>query len=103
MDTSEQRQLCARCEGNGVIPIRHGTSVCPVCKGDCWEPLDIPGMNPIVRQKANESVMFTCSTYQPSRHGNAYERKNGEDAICANCNQSQWRHWLKQLLNQGSR
>ena len=59
---------------------------------------DTPGMNAIAREKAERAVALTCSAYQPSGHGNAYERKHGENAVCATCNQHQWRHWLKQLL-----
>lgn len=32
-----QRELCRECDGNGVVKIPGGVSVCPRCKGDCWE------------------------------------------------------------------
>ena len=60
-------------------------------------PQDEPGLNPIQLAKIQHAVKRTCATYQPSIHGNAYERKNGEDAICVNCGSAQWRHWLKIL------
>jgi hypothetical protein len=33
-----ERELCRRCEGNGVIKIPGGVSVCPRCHQDCYEP-----------------------------------------------------------------
>jgi len=39
-----ERELCRKCEGNGVLPIRNaegtriGIETCPRCYGDCWEP-----------------------------------------------------------------
>lgn len=30
------RELCKHCNGNGVVKINHGVSVCPQCKGYCW-------------------------------------------------------------------
>jgi len=63
--------------------------------------LDHAGMNEITREKAERAVEKTCSAYQPSTHGNAYERKNGEASICVMCLQPQWRHWLKQMLGVG--
>jgi len=36
-DTGTKRELCKRCEGNGVIKIHHGVSVCPRCDGFCYE------------------------------------------------------------------
>lgn len=61
-------------------------------------PTDIPGLNSEQLRRIEKAVDDTCFEYQPSRHGNAYDRKNGEDAVCVMCSQSQWRHWLKQLL-----
>jgi hypothetical protein len=34
-----ERELCQRCDGNGTVKIYHGVSVCPHCKGECWEPV----------------------------------------------------------------
>jgi hypothetical protein len=33
-----ERELCRRCEGNGVVKIPGGVSVCPRCHQDCYEP-----------------------------------------------------------------
>lgn len=32
------RALCLCCEGNGVIKIPGGVSLCPRCDGDCYDP-----------------------------------------------------------------
>ncbi len=42
----KERELCSRCEGNGVIKIHHGVRVCPRCQGDCWEPAARPAVEP---------------------------------------------------------
>src|SRR5262245_57420230 len=31
-------ELCKVCEGNGVLKIPGGVSVCPRCRGTCYEP-----------------------------------------------------------------
>jgi hypothetical protein len=33
-----QRELCAHCGGNGVVKLVGGVSVCPRCRGECYEP-----------------------------------------------------------------
>lgn len=35
---AEEKELCSVCEGNGVVKIPGGVSVCSRCHGDCWEP-----------------------------------------------------------------
>lgn len=32
------RKLCCVCDGNGVVKVHHGVSVCSHCHGECWEP-----------------------------------------------------------------
>ena len=32
------KELCALCNGNGVLTIPGGVSICDRCEGDCWEP-----------------------------------------------------------------
>lgn len=34
--------LCQQCGGNGVVKIHHGVSVCPRCKGHCYDPVGVP-------------------------------------------------------------
>jgi hypothetical protein len=35
---TQEDELCRECHGNGVVKIHHGVSVCPRCRGRCWEP-----------------------------------------------------------------
>lgn len=35
---AEEQELCRLCEGNGVIKIPGGVSVCPRCRQTCYEP-----------------------------------------------------------------
>jgi hypothetical protein len=38
MTDQQERELCHRCEGNGLISIPGGVSVCPRCRGEYYEP-----------------------------------------------------------------
>jgi hypothetical protein len=47
-----ERELCQQCGGNGTLNIRHGVTVCPRCKGDCWEPKTCPNCEAAERKLA---------------------------------------------------
>ena len=53
LPSTEDRQLCEACGGNGVVKLfsgtaQIGTSVCPACHGDCWatRPAAPPPVDP---------------------------------------------------------
>lgn len=59
---------------------------------------DIPGPNPEVVRRVLLSTAMTCNAFRGSSHKNAAKGQTGEMARCLNCNDPQWKHWLRDAV-----
>lgn len=59
---------------------------------------DIPGLNPLAVQRVLRSTVMTCNAFRASSHGNARPHTTGENVRCLNCDDPQWKHWLRHAV-----
>lgn len=58
-----------------------------------WQ--DIPGLNPMELRQLLAVTQMTCNAFRGSEHGNARPHTTGESVRCINCDDPQWKHWLR--------
>lgn len=62
------------------------------------KPVDIPGLNYLDVERVLRATAMTCNRFRASDHGNARPHTTGESVRCLNCDDPQWKHWLRSAV-----